>query len=115
IPRDFHAAGTLADLLKVDAKWERAVEGVFGAALQSIVVPTPEDAVRAAHWLRENNAGRASFLVAGLWGASDEATALAFGIQEKSAASISFADENFENVRVGDLLGAAPELAAVLN
>ena len=71
-PRDFHYIGTLADALKVDAKWERAVEGVLGSSLQSIVVPTPEDAARAAHWLRENNGGRASFLVAGLHGASDE-------------------------------------------
>ena len=75
-PRDFHFMGTLADVLNVDAKWERAVEGVFGSSLQSIIVPTPEDAVRAARWLRENNAGRASFLVAGLHGASDEATRL---------------------------------------
>src|SRR5439155_8729176 len=80
--RDFHFLGTLADLISVDAKWERAVEGVFGSSLQSIVVPTPEDAVRAARWLRENNAGRASFLVAGLHGGSDEATAVGFEITE---------------------------------
>ena len=40
-PRDFHFIGTLADALNVDAKWERAVEGVLGSSLQSIVVPTP--------------------------------------------------------------------------
>ena len=56
-PRDFHFIGTLADALNVDAKWERAVEGVLGSSLQSIVVPTPDDAVRAAQWLRENNGG----------------------------------------------------------
>src|SRR5678816_4944523 len=71
-PRDFHFIGTLADALNVDAKWERAVEGVLGSSLQSIVVPTPDDAVRAAQWLRENNGGRASFLVAGLHGGSEE-------------------------------------------
>ncbi|HEX6732656.1 MAG TPA: AAA family ATPase, partial [Pyrinomonadaceae bacterium] len=43
-PRDFHYIGTLADALNVEAKWERAVEGVLGASLQSIVVPTPDDA-----------------------------------------------------------------------
>ena len=73
-PRDFHFIGTLADALNVDAKWERAVEGVLGSSLQSIVVPTPDDAVRAAQWLRENNGGRASFLVAGLHGGSEEVT-----------------------------------------
>jgi chromosome segregation protein len=112
--RDFHHLGTLADLINVDAKWERAVEGVFGSSLQSIVVPTPEDAVRAARWLRENNAGRASFLVAGLHGGSDEAT-LAFEIVEQAPASISFADETLENLRIGDLLGSSRELSAVLN
>src|SRR4029453_8228375 len=87
-PRDFHFIGTLADALNVDAKWERAVEGVLGSSLQSIVVPTPADAVRAAQWLRENNGGRASFLVAGLHGGSDEietntVTALACRLEER--------------------------------
>ena len=113
-PGDFHFLGTLADLINVDAKWERAVEGVFGSSLQSIVVPTPEDAVRAARWLRENNAGRASFLVAGLHGGSDEA-ATAFQITERAPTKISFADEGLENLRIGDLLGAPRELSAVLN
>jgi chromosome segregation protein len=113
-PRDFHFLGTLADLLNVDAKWERAVEGVFGASLQSVVVPTPDDAVRAARWLRENNAGRASFLVAGLHGGSDE-VALTFEIEERAPTTISFAEETLENFRVGDLLGAPVELAAILN
>jgi chromosome segregation protein len=70
---DFHFIGTLADAIRVDAQWERAVEGVFGSALQSIVVPTPDDAARAAGWLKANQAGRATFLVAGLHGGSDEA------------------------------------------
>jgi chromosome segregation protein len=114
-PRDFHCRGTLADVLNVDAKWERAVEGVFGSSLQSIIVPTPEDAVRAARWLRESNAGRASFLVAGLHGASDEAAAPAHTIAERAPATISYADEGLENLRIGDLLGAPPELLAILN
>lgn len=113
-PRDFHLIGTVADLFKVDAKWERAVEGVFGSSLQTIVVPTPEDGVRAARWLRENNAGRASFLVAGLHGGSDEGSATTFKLEERAPASISLVDEPLENLRIGDLLGASPELLAVL-
>ncbi|HEV2837637.1 MAG TPA: AAA family ATPase, partial [Pyrinomonadaceae bacterium] len=35
-PRNFNFIGTLADALNVDAKWERAVEGVLGSSLQSI-------------------------------------------------------------------------------
>ena len=119
-PRDFHFIGTLADALNVEAKWERAVEGVFGSSLQSIVVPTPDDAARAAQWLRENNGGRASFLVAGLHGGSDEANAqvkaLACEIEERAALSISFASETIpEDLKIADLLGAPRELLSVLN
>ena len=114
-PRDFHLIGTLADALNVEAKWERAVEGVLGSSLQSIVVPTPDDAARAAHWLRENNGGRASFLVAGLHGGSDETNALACKVEERPALSISFDGEEIsESLRISDLLGAPRELVSVL-
>ena len=113
--RHFHFIGTLADALNVDAKWERAVEGVLGSSLQSIVVPTPDDAARAAQWLRENNAGRASFLVAGLQGASDETDTLACKIEERPALSLSFATDGLNGLRIRDLLGAPKELVAVLD
>ena len=113
--REFHFIGTLADALNVDAKWERAVEGVFGASLQSVVVPTPDDAARAAQWLRENNGGRASFLVAGLHGGSEEMNALACQVEERPALSISIATEPIaDNLRIADLLGAPRELLGVL-
>jgi chromosome segregation protein len=118
-PRDFHFIGTLADALNVEAKWERAVEGVLGSSLQSILVPSPDDAARAAQWLRENNGGRASFLVAGLHGGSDESNgqlnALACGVEERPALSISFANEVIpEDLRISDLLGAPRQLLTVL-
>ncbi|MEP6743707.1 MAG: chromosome segregation protein SMC [bacterium] len=113
--REFHFIGTLADALNVDAKWERAVEGVFGSSLQSVVVPTPDDAARAAQWLRENNGGRASFLVAGLHGGSEESNSLACQVEERPALSISIATEPItDNLRIADLLGAPRELLAVL-
>jgi len=115
-PRDFHFIGTLADALNVEAKWERAVEGVFGSALQSIVVPTPDDAARAAQWLRENNGGRASFLVAGLHGGSEEINALTCDVEERPALSMSFANETIvEDLKISDLLGAPRELLSVLD
>ena len=118
-PRDFHFIGTLADALNVDAKWERAVEGVLGSSLQSIVVPTPDDAVRGAQWLRENNGGRASFLVAGLHGGSDEAdtdtiTTLACRLEERPALSPGQVDTFREDLRISDLLGAPQQLVTVL-
>ncbi len=105
-PRDFHFIGTLADALNVDAKWERAVEGVLGSSLQSIVVPTPDDAVRAAQWLRENNGGRASFLVAGLHGGSEEVeevdtlTALTCRLEERPALSLGPMEGFREDLRI---------------
>ncbi|MGH9967035.1 MAG: chromosome segregation protein SMC [Pyrinomonadaceae bacterium] len=113
-PRDFHYIGTLADALKVEAKWERAVEGILGSSLQSIVVPTPDDAARAAQWLRENNGGRASFLVAGLQGGSDETDTLACRIEERPALSLSYSSEDLTDLRISDLLGAPRELVSVL-
>ena len=113
-PRDFHNIGTLADALNVEAKWERDVEGVLGSSLQAIVVPTPDDAVRAAQWLRENNGGRASFLVAGLHGGSDETDVLTCKLEERPALSISLTETVTENLRVSDLLGAPEQLITVL-
>ncbi len=113
--RDFHFIGTLADALNVDAKWERAVEGVLGSSLQAILVPTPDDAARAAQWLRENNAGRASFLVAGLHGGSEEIDTLVCKIEERPALSLSYSTEGLDDLRISNLLGAPRELVAVLN
>ncbi len=117
-PRDFHFIGTLADALNVDAKWERAVEGVLGSSLQSIVVPTPGDAVRAAQWLRENNGGRASFLVAGLHGGSEELDfeleTLVCRLEERSTLSISLVDDVRDDLQISDLLGAPQQLITVL-
>ncbi|HEY4424435.1 MAG TPA: chromosome segregation protein SMC [Pyrinomonadaceae bacterium] len=121
-PRDFHFIGTLADALNVDAKWERAVEGVLGSSLQSIVVPTPDDAVRAAQWLRENNGGRASFLVAGLHGGSEEVeevdtlTALTCRLEERPLLLLTSGSTEpvREDLRISDLLGAPQQLVTVL-
>ena len=98
-PRNFHFIGTLADALNVDAKWERAVEGILGSSLQAIVVPTPDDAVRAAQWLRENNGGRASFLVAGLHGGSEELDTLTCRLEERSTLTIGLTEDVREDLR----------------
>jgi chromosome segregation protein len=112
--KNFHYIGTLADALNVDAKWERAVEGVLGSSLQAIVVPTPDDAIRAAQWLRENNGGRASFLVAGLQGGSEELDTLSCKLEERSTLSLGLTGEIVEDLRICDLLGAPQQLITVL-
>src|SRR6266496_2655686 len=130
---DFHFIGTLADTIKVDAEWERAVEGTFGSALQSIVVPTPDDAARAAAWLKANQAGRANFLVSGLHGGSDEAkTVVSEADLQAEISDFKLLKEDFESSpataaarqryvpvgidgpRVGDILQAPHQLLTVL-
>lgn len=102
----FNLIGTLADKFQVEAKYERAVEGIFSTYLQSVLVPTTEDAIRAAEWLRAKEAGRANFIVVGLHGGNDDAAS--------SRAMTAFADDDFENPRLGDLLGVSDELLNVL-
>lgn len=121
-PAEFHSVATLADVLHVEPQWERAVEGIFGNFLQTVIVPTPADALRAAEWLRANDSGRASFLVAGLHGGSDEAndpaaTSSLSNNGARSSAATAFADagDNVDDVRVRDLLNAPRELLTVMN
>jgi chromosome segregation protein len=113
---EFHFMGTLADMLQVEPQWERAVEGAFGSSLQSIIVPTPDDAARAAHWLREHDAGRASFLIVGLHGASEEIDTETgrHRSEPETPAELREASEDLKDIRIGELLGARPELLAVL-
>jgi len=112
---DFHFIGTLADAIQVEARWERAVEGILGPSLQTVLVPTPDDAARASMWLRANNAGRAAFLVTGFHGASGEADVATY---RSSAAADSrtyeYAPVGIDGPRVGDILRAPTELLLVL-
>jgi chromosome segregation protein len=114
---DFHLIGTLADSIQVDAQWERAVEGVFGSALQSILVPTPDDAIRAAAWLKNNQAGRATFLVTGFHGGSDEVDLDVMTFRETvstTAVRQQYIPVGIDGPRIADTLRASRELLTVL-
>lgn len=54
--------GVLSNLIKVDKKYETAIEMALGAGLQNIVTDTEEDAKKLVEHLRKNNLGRATFL-----------------------------------------------------
>ncbi len=54
--------GALAQLLKVDRKYEAAIEMTLGSALQNIVTQTEEAAKKAIEYLKTNKLGRATFL-----------------------------------------------------
>lgn len=114
---DFHLIGTLADSIQVDARWEGAVEGAFGSSLQSILVPTPDDAIRAAAWLKNNQAGRATFLVTGFHGGSDESDVMTLaGLMTGAGAAArqQYVPVGIDGPRIGDTLRAPRELLLVL-
>jgi chromosome segregation protein len=113
---DFHLIGTLADSIQVDARWEGAVEGAFGSSLQAILVPTPDDAIRAAAWLKSSQAGRATFLVTGLHGGSDESDVMTVsGLMTGTAArQQQHVPVGIDGPRIGDTLRAPRELLLVL-
>jgi chromosome segregation protein len=54
--------GTVADIIKVGGKYSVAVEIALGSALQNIIVENEETAKRCIRFLKESNAGRATFL-----------------------------------------------------
>ncbi len=112
---DFHLVGTLADSIQVEARWERAVEGVFGSSLQSILVATPNDAIRAAAWLKHNHAGRANFLVTGFHGGSDEVDELTSVFSGTTfEARRDFAPVGIDGPRIADIVTASRELLLLL-
>ena len=55
--------GVLADFLNVDPRCERAVESLFGEFLQTVLVPTADDARKVGEWLASQGNGRIASLV----------------------------------------------------
>lgn len=84
---NFTALGTLADFLTVADNRESLVESVLGERVQAIVVPTVADAVAGADWLENRKAGRATFLVTGVHGGSNGASAASAASTEPNGAS----------------------------
>ncbi|MGG0657905.1 chromosome segregation protein SMC [Rummeliibacillus pycnus] len=54
--------GAVAELIQVDGEYARAVETALGAAMQHVVTETDADARKAIAWLKQQRAGRATFL-----------------------------------------------------
>lgn len=86
--------GTLADALRVEAKFEKAVEAVLGAFLQSVLVESAEDARKIAEWFRANDLGQLNLLVC------------------PQSATSRQSSENSN--RIGELLNVSPEMSAIL-
>lgn len=54
--------GSVAQLIRVEDKYSLAVETALGGALQNIIVENEDSAKRCIRFLKEQNAGRATFL-----------------------------------------------------
>lgn len=54
--------GSLAELIRVDKRFELAIETALGGALQNVVVGTEVDARAAIQLLKQRQAGRATFM-----------------------------------------------------
>lgn len=67
-----NALGTLADFVHVEPQYERLIESLFGRELQSVLVPTIDDALAGVEYLKAEGLGRGAFLVVGLHGAEED-------------------------------------------
>ncbi len=57
-----HICGTVADLIKVEARLQTAIEAALGGRLQNIVTETEEDVKYLINYLKINDYGKATFL-----------------------------------------------------
>lgn len=60
---DFHP---IAEIVEVPAEYELAMEAALGPRLQMLLSPTPDSAVGAVQYLKEQKSGRSSFVAGGL-------------------------------------------------
>ncbi|MBK8049639.1 MAG: chromosome segregation protein SMC [Anaerolineales bacterium] len=54
--------GTVASLLRATQTWKKAIETALGGALQNVVAERWADATAGIEWLKQQRAGRATFL-----------------------------------------------------
>src|SRR6185436_4500369 len=62
------ALGTLADFVEVEPQYEPLIESLFARELQSVLVPTIDDALAGVDYIKNEGLGRGAFLVVGLHG-----------------------------------------------
>ncbi|MFY9570231.1 MAG: AAA family ATPase, partial [Blastocatellia bacterium] len=67
-----NALGTLADFVEVEPQYERLIESLFARELQSVLVPTIDDALAGVDYIKTEGLGRGAFLVVGLHGGEDD-------------------------------------------
>ena len=93
--------GVIVDLLKVEAKYEKAIEVSLGSSLQNIVVEDEASAKVMINYLKENKLGRVTFLprkvIKGNPLSIDENKLKEFGFIGLAHTLIDY-DEKYENI-----------------
>jgi chromosome segregation protein len=67
-----NALGALADFVEVEPQYERLIESLFARELQSVLVPTIDDALAGVSYIKSEGLGRGAFLVVGLHGGEED-------------------------------------------
>jgi len=67
-----NALGALADFVEVEPQYERLIESLFARELQSVLVPTIDDALAGVEYIKNESLGRGAFLVVGLHGGEED-------------------------------------------
>ncbi|NMB43615.1 MAG: chromosome segregation protein SMC [Clostridiales bacterium] len=85
--------GVVADLIKVDKKYETAIETALGGSIQNIVTDNEDAAKKLINYLKQNKFGRATFLpLTGIKGSNNQYSANLL----KEEGVIGFADSLVE-------------------
>jgi len=107
--------GSVAALLGVDARDEEAIVAALGASADAVAVESVESAVDAIRWLRTQDAGRASLVVASP-GATGPASRQVGATADATSDATSGADRAVDLVRAPEHVRGAVEslLAGVL-
>ncbi len=112
--------GTVAQLISVDSKYALAVETALGGAMQNLVVENEAAAKAAIRYLKEHNAGRATFLplttvrrrFSKTYSGNDIGfIAMANELVQTDAAYRSMIDSLLGNIVVAEDLNSASEIA----
>lgn len=119
-----NALGTLADFVDVEPQYERLIESLFSRELQCILVPTIDDALAGADYLKAEGLGRGAFLVVGLHGGEErsldpdrdegDSDEHCSSHENQSWSSDEEPKFHLEVLRATDLMGLRPEIKGVV-
>ena len=92
-----NALGTLADFVEVEPQYERLIESLFARELQSVLVPTIDDALAGVEYIKNEGLGRGAFLVVGLHGGEGDRERGEQDNGDETQGEVAPADNSIEN------------------